>query len=566
MPGIIYVKKMARHGVLAGVCCAAFLMASGFAINAYAVKAPCLTPPMGWNSYDSYSYAVTQAQFMANAHYMADSLKKYGWEYCIVDFIWWIPQNGRYGNNQSSNWSFGRIDQYGRFLPDTTRFPSAKGDVGFKALADSVHNLGLKFGIHVMRGVPRMAARNNTVIYNSTYTCKQAADTTSTCSWMDWMWGTNMNSPAGQAYLNSILELYDSWDVDFIKVDDLSSPYHTTEVVGYANAIASVSREIVLSTSPGPTPLDTAHHIMQYANQWRLVNDLWDDWNEVKNGLVVAQNWRNKTVNGSIVAGAGHWPDVDMLPFGHLSFAGFGPVGNPRYSDSLLTKGQHKVLFFLYCISNNPLMWGGNLPDNNHNPFFDSLMMCSEAIFINQHGIKGRVLKSCSSSSPSIWVSTHPTDTTTKYIYMADTTNSSLTASVTLNTIGFSSTEAVPVYNVWTKAGLENSTGTFTQTIAAHDAVLFRLGNGTPTSINNVSGINQNAHFAAEKVFCTIGNECVIPSSYSGQTVKVSVYDPSGKLLKSVVTRECSIMFDKGNVHGQKVSIVKISVVNAHGK
>jgi alpha-galactosidase len=112
---------------------------------------------MGGNSCNCYSYSVTEAEFMANAHYMANNLKQYGWQYCVVDFVWWIPYNGTYGNNLSGNWNFGYMDQYGRFLPDTTRFPSSRGGRGFKPLADSVHNLGLKFGIHVMRGVPRMA-------------------------------------------------------------------------------------------------------------------------------------------------------------------------------------------------------------------------------------------------------------------------------------------------------------------------------------------------------------------------------------------------------------------------
>jgi alpha-galactosidase len=133
------------------------LTASGLFLTAQAVKAPCLTPPMGGNSCNCYSYSVTEAEFMANAHYMANNLKQYGWQYCVVDFVWWIPYNGTYGNNLSGNWNFGYMDQYGRFLPDTTRFPSSRGGRGFKPLADSVHNLGLKFGIHVMRGVPRMA-------------------------------------------------------------------------------------------------------------------------------------------------------------------------------------------------------------------------------------------------------------------------------------------------------------------------------------------------------------------------------------------------------------------------
>jgi len=531
----------------------------GLFLPTYAIKAPCVTPPMGWNSYNCYSYQVTQAQFMANTHYVASNLKQYGWQYCVVDFVWWIPQNGTYGNNQSGNWNFGNLDQYGRFWPDTPRFPSAKGGKGFKPLADSVHSLGLKFGIHVMRGVPRMAVKRNCTIYNSTYTCTQAADQNSTCSWLDWMYGANMNNPAGQAYLNSILSLYNDWEVDFIKVDDLSAAtYRTAEVVGYANAIASVSREVAFSTSPGPTPLNQASHVMQYANQWRLVNDLWDEWGQLTNAIQVSENWRNTLVNGKIIAGPGHWPDVDMLPFGHLALS--GPVGNPRYSLSTFSKGEHRLLYFLYCINNNPLMWGGNLPDNNNDRFYDSLMMCSDAIFINQFGGKGKVLKAASTNQP-LWVSTHPTDTMTKFLMLGNTSTSSQQISVALNTIGFSATQAVAVRNAWTRASLSPVTGTFTQTIPSHDAGLFILGEGS-TAIAPVTAGKPAAPPIKGSVFLASGNRCIIPAAFAGKTVRVTTFSLGGKLLRSVVTNERSLRLYSGHSREVRVALIKISEIH----
>ena len=538
---------------------ALFVAVSGLFLSAQATKAPCETPPMGWNSYNCYGYAVTQEQFMANVHYMADNLKKYGWEYCVVDFVWWIPRNGQYGNNQSGQWNFGNLDQYGRFLPDTTRFPSAKGGKGFKPLADSVHNLGLKFGIHVMRGVPRMAVRRNCTIYNSTSTCAQAADQNSTCPWLDWMYGANMNNPAGQAYLNSILSLYDEWGVDFIKVDDLSAAtYHSSEVVGYANAIASVSREIAFSTSPGPTPLNQASHVMQYANQWRLVNDLWDEWNQLTNAVRVSESWRNTLVGGKIIAGPGHWPDVDMLPFGHLAL--YGPVGSPRYSLSSFTKGEHRLLYYLYCINNNPLMWGGNLPDNKNDRFYDSLMTNGDAIFINRYGSKGKVLKAASTNTP-VWVSTHPTDTSTKFLMLGNTSTSQQTVSAAWNTIGFKTNQAVSVRDVWTKADLGDFTGAFSQTIPSHDAGLYIMSDGSATAAVPAPCGEQPAYTAEEKVFLSIGKRFVIPADFRGKIVLVSAFSLDGKLLKSAVTRDRVIELSKSSRRGEQAGIVKITVV-----
>jgi alpha-galactosidase len=535
---------------------------TGLFLSAQALKAPCLTPPMGWNSYNCWNYCVTESQFMQNAHYLAN-LKKYGWEYCVVDFIWWVPVNGQYGGGQGGDWKKGHVDQYGRFEPDTTRFPSSRGGRGFKPLADSVHNLGLKFGIHLMRGVPKMAVNFNYPVYNSTYTCTQAANQSSTCPWLDWMYGANDNA-AGQAYLTSMVQLCNDWGADYLKIDDLSAAtYHGPEVVMYAKAIASVSREMVFSTSPGATPLNQAAHVSQYANMWRLVNDLWDTWGQLTDSYNVDESWRTSTVSATVKWGQGVWPDIDMLPFGHLAL--IGPVGSPRYSLSTYTKGEHRLMFLLWCVNNGPLMWGGHLPDNNNNPFYDSLMTNSDALFINQRGIKARVLKAQSTGTP-IWTSTHPLDTTTKFLLLGNTSTSSQTISVSLNTIGFSATQAVPVKNVWTGATLSNFTGTFAQTIPSHDAGLYALGTAslvwpnTPTQ--PVPSVEKQARFSGGKVFFTTSNRYVVPAAFAGKTVRVSAFNLGGKLLNSAVTRDRSIQLYKDNSPiGEKVTIVKINEV-----
>ena len=68
-------------------------------------------------------------------------------------------------------------DNFGRLLPATNRFPSAADGKGFKALADQIHEMGMKFGIHVMRGIPRQAVRANTPIEGSDFKAADAANT-----------------------------------------------------------------------------------------------------------------------------------------------------------------------------------------------------------------------------------------------------------------------------------------------------------------------------------------------------------------------------------------------------
>lgn len=219
-----------------------------------------VTPPMGWNSYDYYDTTVNEEQIRANARYMAEHLKEYGWEYIVVDIQWYAHDAGS-RRERYQYIPFGRLemDGYGRLQPDPARFPSSADNAGFRPLADYVHSLGCKFGIHIMRGIPRTAAQEHLPVWGSAVTADEIADPSSICGWNPDMYGVR-NCPEGQAYYDSLLELYSEWGVDFIKCDDIcntnlyaNNPYSARhEVEMLAKAIEKCGREIVLSLSPGP--------------------------------------------------------------------------------------------------------------------------------------------------------------------------------------------------------------------------------------------------------------------------------------------------------------------------
>src|SRR6185436_10286755 len=214
------------------------------------------TPPMGWNSYDSYNWNVTEAQVRANADYMRTNLRQFGWQYIVIDWAWYYPGSGTGSPNQNASLQPRlRMDANGRLLPDTVRFPSAAGTNGFKPLADYIHAAGLKFGVHLMRGIPRQAVADNVPILGTSYRANRVNNST-TASWLNLMWGLNMTHPGAQAYLDSVFQLYASWGVDFVKIDDIAAPtYRQAEVEGYRLAIQRSRRPMVISLSPGPTPL-----------------------------------------------------------------------------------------------------------------------------------------------------------------------------------------------------------------------------------------------------------------------------------------------------------------------
>jgi hypothetical protein len=335
------------------------------------------TPPMGWNSWDCYGPTVTEAEVKANADYMSKYLKKCGWEYIVIDIRWYVENDKAHGYNEKD--AIYVMDAYGRFLPSPVRFPSATDGKGFKPIADYIHKRGLKFGIHIMRGVPVEAVKRNTPVLGSAASARDIHSTENQCPWLRDMYTIVRSREGAQEYYNSIFQLYASWGVDFVKVDDLSVPYHKDEIEMIREAINLSGRKIVLSTSPGETPLEHAGHIKQNANMWRIVGDFWDNWTQLKEHFEVCNRWAEHT-------GDGHFPDADMLPLGHIGIR--AERGDNRMC--ALSHDEQLTLMTLFSIFRSPLMFGGDLPGNDS--FTLSLLSNKDVLYINQHSRNGRQL------------------------------------------------------------------------------------------------------------------------------------------------------------------------------
>ena len=308
-------------------------------------------PPMGWNSWDCYGAAVTEDTVRKNADYMAAHLKDYGWEYVVVDIQWYQPTAL---NHAYEPFSTVDMDEYGRLLPAVNRFPSAANGQGFKPLADYVHSLGLKFGIHIMRGMPRMAAHRHLPIKDSDAFCHEVANPNSICAWNPDMYGLRCELPGARAYYESIFRLYAEWGVDYVKCDDIAREYpHCAKEIEVISAACRASgRDMVLSLSPGPAPLEHAEHLKQWANMWRITDDFWDDWKLLRGMFERAEKW-------CVHAGPGHWPDADMLPIGALRQCD-NPADWTRF-----TQAEQRTMMTLWCIMRSPLMIGAEMTKND---------------------------------------------------------------------------------------------------------------------------------------------------------------------------------------------------------
>lgn len=422
------------------------------------------TPPMGWNSWDSYGSSVTEAEFKANADWMAQHLKQFGWQYAVVDEGWYLQNPESDGKPE---WRF-TLDQTSRYIPAENRFPSAAGGAGFKPLADYVHALGLKFGIHILRGVPREAVAKNTPVADSSFHAAELADTSDACPWNSDNYGVDDNS-AGQAYYDSLARLYASWQVDFIKVDCISSrPYKETEIRMISRALAKAGRPIVLSLSPGPTSLANAASVRQYAQMWRISDDFWDHWGHSSNPEI---DWSQSLVDQFATAvgwapyaGPGHWPDADMLPIGYL-----GPrPGTGAARQTNLTHDEQRTLLTLWSIIRSPLILGAEL--THCDDWTTALLTNPEVIAVDQHSRDNR---------PAI-VTNHQVVWTAKegsgageYLAIFNRGDSDLELQLDWNEAGLKLGHAYKLRDLWERKDLGTATS-LNLKLAPHASLLYR--------------------------------------------------------------------------------------------
>ncbi len=357
-----------------------------------------LTPPMGWDSYDAFGDSVRESEVLANAEWMKKYLQPMGWDTVIVDFRWYDRlAEGQPGQDPKGV----MIDQYGRYIPAPNRFPSAADGVGFKSLADRIHAMGLKFGIHIMRGIPRKAVEENLPIAGSKFTADQAVlppgDTNRTCVWNRDMFGVDATTPAGKAWYESIARQYAAWGVDYVKLDDAADMfrgriYAAHEIAALSTALRHSGRSIVLSLSPGPTPVDQAAHLKQYANLWRISNDFWDNWKSLNHNFNLFADWQGHSA-------AGHWPDGDMIPFGHVCQRNCD-VHPDRWTR--FTRDEQLTLMSLWALAPSPLILGANLPDNDE--WTKAILSNPEVLAVDQDvlGLQGR-RRGVTPSGAEIW-------------------------------------------------------------------------------------------------------------------------------------------------------------------
>jgi hypothetical protein len=407
---------------------------------------------MGWNSWNSFATTITEAQARETAAIMAAKLLPFGYDVFTVDIQWYEPNAASYTYNAKP---VPAIDGNGRLLPAPNRFPSSAGGRGFAPLAAEVHGLRLKFGVHLMRGIPRLAVERNLPVLGTRVRAADIADTSSICAWNPDMYGVDMSKPGAQAYYDSVFRLFASWGVDFVKMDDMSRPYdaHAPEIEAAHQAIANCGRPMILSLSPGETPVGRGEHVRRFAQMWRISDDFWDEWPLLEAQFTRFENWNQWRRTGG-------WPDGDMLPLGRLALG---------ERDTKFTRDEQRTLMTLWSIARSPLIMGGDLRHLDAPTL--ALLTNREVLAVNQASSDNR--PHFIADGVRIW-SARPADGRGRYVALFNTGKAEREITVPLRELGLEGTQ--PVRDLWEGRALAPASGRLAQRIPSHGAGLYRLG------------------------------------------------------------------------------------------
>ena len=359
--GTRVVRRLAAAGV-------AGFMGAGLAVVSVGAAAPTAqaeaggvdqTPVMGWSSWSFLRMGVDTAEIEAEAKALVTTgLAAAGYRYVNIDDNWYECP-GPDGPN---------VDQYGRWVINSTEFPSVGNDNGMQVVSEYVHSLGLKFGVYETPGISDQAVMQNTPILGTSYHADDIATTTAQNNYnCGGMTGINYSAPGAQAYVDSVVNELASWGVDYIKLDGITNS-NVADVEAWSAAIRHSGRPMVLNITQGSYTIKIAPELEQYANQWEFAPDI--EINGPDEGSADACNAAPFTGCLSVfpLTSFSHWKDrfndvARWQPYGGPG--GFNDydsieVGNGTANSGMSVAAEQSQLS-LWALGSAPLILGSDL-------------------------------------------------------------------------------------------------------------------------------------------------------------------------------------------------------------
>ncbi len=386
------------------------------------------TPPLGFNSFDSYRSYLSEDKARALINVMAEKYLPFGYNYFVMDAGWYRNVELYPGSMHPRKRLGLALDEYGLYEPCQVYFPH-----GIKALAAYAHEKGLKFGVWIMRGIPRQAVEQNLPIQGTPYFARDIADTSNVCAWNDENYGIDLSKPGAQAYYNALINKLAGWGIDFIKVDDVVP--NPREIVAVAKAIADGGHSMLYSLSPG----DVHHpaHLIYYrqANMLRITRDIWDNPLSLEKGFIAWEKFQG-------TERAGFWPDLDMIPFGRLDVLGTDNIpdlpAEKRARQSRFNPDQMRTFITQRALAASPLIIGGDLLTMDD--FSYGLLTNREMLACNQNGVMG--VNIYRAGNIDVWLTPHQADPNLGWIGVFNRSMSNRKVTLTKQELGFIAFEA----------------------------------------------------------------------------------------------------------------------------
>jgi len=421
-------------------------------------------PFLGWNSYNCYGTHINEKLVYENLDAFVAKLKPSGYEYFVLDAGWYRHYDLKKGeiwptDGDKVNLT---IDEYGRFIPSEVYFPN-----GFQAIIEKAHNHGIKFGLHLMRGIPREAVEKNLPIKGTEYFARDIADVNDICSWSILNYGVDMDKPGAQEYYNSVVELMADWGVDFIKYDDIV--HKPKEINAVADAIENCGRNIVLSISPGDD-IDPEHYdTYRRADMIRISRDIWD----LREDLSISFDQWEEILP---YAGKGFWLDLDMIPFGHIRInypLTFNKLKTTRGYERMdnYSYAQKKTFITQRAMAAAPLFMGGALTSSPTTIF--ELITNPDMLECNQNGITGKLVNRISDYSikVDVWKTPHKETDNEGWIGVFNRNEYMELIQLEKEELGLDKARSYKLYDIWGKRIIEDAESFYFQIPA--DGVVF---------------------------------------------------------------------------------------------
>lgn len=429
-------------------------------------------PPLGWNSYDCYGCSANERVVRANLAAFAAKLKPAGYEYFVIDNGWFAEYVIEPGEEftREREASDVRLDGHARLLPSKVSFPN-----GLKPLIDHAHALGIKFGVHMMRGVPRKAVALRQPIVGADLTAADIANTEDTCRWCKYMFGVDMDKPGAHAYYDSVVAQLADWGIDFIKYDDIV--HKPREIEAVADAIAKCGRDIVLSLSPGDVINLADVGAYSRANMFRITGDVWDKRASINNGFKRWEQVQDLSVEGL-------WLDLDMIPFGRLmvwnpdtpvrqectSLAGLGTARDDRF-----TPAQRRTFMAQRALAASPLFMGGELTMSSDEAI--RLVTDEQMLACNQNGVTGKLVHR--TEQIDVWRTPHRSKQDAGWFGVFNRTESRWHGTLELRQIGVD--PHASLWDIWRDVPVTTDHGQLTSEIDPDDVMFLRYESATKT-------------------------------------------------------------------------------------